>query len=206
MKYDKELIEAVKTNYIETSNQVKQLIAEGDEQAAAETILYYCSAYGEDITENNYNTPLKRFSSQKLLQSFYNSFTDKEILYDCIIGVYLYDGFCFPKRIIMKAKKIMNSIPDDVRYNGLCKSDSIVVYRGTKSDIDRLRFETSWSTDKDTAIHFAQHACNNEEDFSKAKVYRAEIKYNDIIAYITLRDEFEILQYNSVTNISQIEL
>lgn len=205
MKFEAELYEAIKANYIETCNQIEQLLNEGNEQNAAETILYYCSSFGEDITEYDPNNFLKKYTSQKLLVNFYNKFSNNQILYDCILGTYLYDGYCFPKRIIMKAKKIMNSIPNDIRYNDLPKSNSVIVYRGTKSNIDRLKYEPSWTTDKDTAMHFAEHACYNESDYSKAKVYRAEINYNEIIAYINLRDEHEILQYNSVYNISQIQ-
>lgn len=153
--------------------------------------------------------------SQRMLIENLDMFSDNQILFDLICAVYTNDGYDFPKKVILLAKRLAKQIPAVHRLKGLPDGDPLTVYRGTwtggPDHSHLLLTEVSWTTDKRVAIWFAnkqqqiQLAYAERNGYSidpsrLAKVWEATIPRNKIIAYLNDRNECEVLQHMSVIN------
>ena len=180
--------------FYNTVGKVGTLILQGEEAQAAEIIKMYGDVHD-----------FPNFGDVALLEHFYKLFKDNAILYDCIISVYSMHGYCFPKKIIMKAKQIAPEIPDSIRYNDLPRTKEVIVYRGTASTADQAKNEISWTTNKDIAVWFAYRYHEvNSDNLPDLHVYQGTINYDKIIAYYNGRSEFEVMQHRNVRNITEI--
>lgn len=180
--------------YFDAIKEISELLSDGNEAEAAEII----TLYGDDVL-------FKRFNSRNLLQMFYTSFENNEILYQCILNVYTHDGYNFPKKMILKAKQLSKNIPDSIRYNDLPRTKEITVYRATASSPEQAKNEISWTTNKDVAIWFAYRYHEvNSANLPDLHVYQGTIDYDKIIAYDNDRSEFEVMQHRNVRNITEI--
>lgn len=182
---------------------LNELMNEGQEEDVAELINYHFT-----------NAPLVKadMSSQQALDLFYKRFHNKQTLFHLILSVYTRDGYFFPRRLIRKAKQLAPSISEEERLKDLPEGEVVTVYRGSytaQTNEAELKKEPSWTTSRDTAIWFAYKVSRQQRDFGKeyppANVYCAEISRKDIIAYLTNRNESEVLQYNSVYNITALQ-
>lgn len=193
-----EFIAAHKEETEEKSFTIGDMIKQGREQEAARII---------EFAGNQFHR------QQALLLDWYSAFKDPLLLFDLICSVYTNDGYCFPKKLILKAKQLAKQIPADHRLKGLPDGDPITVYRGTITwnplFTSTLRTEISWTTDKRVAIFFANkgqleqlaHAKKAGYSLSQdmlAKVWQATIARDKIIAYLNNRNECEILQHMGV--------
>ncbi len=131
MKKYKQSLESGLKNYI----HVLKLLKEGREQEAADYIHMMCGNQG-------------KFSSANILCVCYEMFTDPKILYHCIINVYGMDGYNFPKKVMLKAKKISKDILIEERLKDLPEGNVITIYRASSSPIEKLRTEFSWTTEE----------------------------------------------------------
>lgn len=180
--------------FYKTVGKVGTLILQGEEAQAAEIIKMYGDVHD-----------FPNFGDVALLEHFYKLFKDNAILYDCIISVYSMHGYCFPKKIIMKAKQIAPEIPDSIRYNDLPRTKKVIVYRGTASTAEQAKNEISWTTNKDIAVWFAYRYHEvNSDNLPDLHVYQGVISYDKIIAYDNSRNEFEVIQHRNVRNITEI--
>lgn len=180
--------------FYNTVGKVGTLILQGEEAQAAEIIKMYGDVHD-----------FPNFGDVALLEHFYKLFKDNAILYDCIISVYSMHGYCFPKKIMLKAKQIAPNIPDSMRYNDLPRTKEIIVYRGTASSPEQAKNELSWTTNKDVAVRFAYRYNPEDKSLKKTRnLYQGVISYNRIIAYTNDRNEFEVLQHRNVRNITEI--
>ena len=128
--------------------QVVKLLNEGKEQEAADTIASMC---------NTSNT--SKWRSANVLACLYGKFTDPAILYRCIIDTYIHDGYNFPKRVILCAKKIAPSISPEERYEDLPDGDVLTVYRAANTPINKVHNDISWTINKNVALWFAYRYC-----------------------------------------------
>lgn len=165
--------------------QVGKLLEKGKENEAADMI---CFRFG--------NTG--KWRSSDVLRCFYERFKDPYILYRCIISVYVDDGYNFPKRIMLKAKKIAPSIPEVERFGDLPDGDKITVYRATAAPASKAKNELSWTTNKNVAIWFGYRLS------TPLHIYTGTIKRGKIIAYMNERKEYEVIQHGSVKDITEI--
>lgn len=118
----------------DTLGKVMQLLRDGREQEAADAIT---------VAGNS-----GMWRSANILSVVYEKFSDMEILYRCIIDTYTGDGYNFPKRVMIKAKKISHSISQGERLGDLPPGDLITVYRAANTPISKVRNDISWTTEK----------------------------------------------------------
>lgn len=172
--------------YMVTCEEIYAHFSSGNEQAAANKILF----------SGNFGL----YSSKRLLKDFVHQFKDNQILFRCITGVYMNDGYKFPRSLIQNAKRISKEIDESQRLEGLPDENTVTVYRGTISDPHTAKYETSWTTDINVAIWFAYRDCRG------ANVYQGEIARNKVIAFLNGRKEFEVLQHGNVRNIKKLAI
>ncbi len=77
-----------------------------------------------------------------------------------------------------------------------------IVYRGGGEPIDKVRKGLSWSLSRDIAEFVAER--KTYYGFEAQHIYRGVIDAENIIAYLSGRNEFEIVQYNSVRDIEEL--
>ena len=151
------------------------------------------------------------YTSKDCLKDNIQRFQDKRILFDLILNVYVNDGYGFPRSVIQKAKSIAKEIPQEERLKGLPDGDPVTVYRADSwwitNSLSPVKTAPSWTTNKNVAIWFAyrwywaykEHG--EEPPAPPLTIWKAEIPRNKIIAYLTGRGEFEVLQHNNVKNL-----
>lgn len=168
---------------LKSIQEIQDLFKSGNEQRAAEII---------SLRFGNHTI----YRSAYVLSLFYNRFTDQATLYRCIIDVYVNDGYNFPKRLIMRAKRIAPQIPPSERFSDLPDGDTITVYRATSAPIEQARNGVSWTTNKNIALWFAYRFADHNND--PLHVYTGTIQRNKIIAYTNERYEYEVIQHRNV--------
>jgi len=168
---------------------IEQALQAGDEAEAARLI----------SLAGNWN-----HEEQRMLMQYAGRFTNPRTLYDLIIDVYTNDGYNFPKRLIQTAKRIAKQIPDEHRLKGLPDGNPVTVWRGTvianPDCYNVLRTDISWTTDKTTAIWFANRIDNPNTANGKGAVWEATIDRSKIIAFTQDRNESEIIQHMNIRN------
>lgn len=181
-----------------TMADVMQLLKEGKEQDAADLICYRFGNRGQ-------------WRSANVLYVFYDRFTDPAILYRCIIDTYTNDGYKFPRRVMLRAKKIAPSIPAAERFGDLPAGDVLTVYRAASTPINKVRNDISWTINKDVALWFANRQGymfdgTFNDIYTPLPVYSGTIERDKIIAYTNDRNEYEVIQHGSVKNIVELRL
>lgn len=176
-----------------TLSKVLFLLRDGKEQEAADAI----------TLAGNWGM----WRSANILSVVYEKFSDMEILYRCIIDTYVGDGYNFPKRVMIKAKKISHCISQGERLGDLLPGDLITVYRAANTPISKVHNDISWTTEKNVAVWFA----NRGSYFSDGKitllhVYQGQIQREKIIAFTNDRNEYEVIQHSSVKNIVELPI
>lgn len=168
--------------------EVYRLLQEGKEQEAADMI---------PLISNQ-----GKWKSSHVLQMVYEKFSDMGILYRCIIDTYTHDGYNFPKRIMIKAKKIAPTMTSAERWGELPPGDLITVYRAASTPISTVRNDLSWTIKKDVAVWFA----NKEAHLPPLHVYQGQIQRDKIIAYTSNGTEYEVIQHGSVKDIVELSI
>ncbi len=79
----------------------------------------------------------------------------------------------------------------------------IQVYRAGEEPISKARYGISWTTSLDVARWFYDRA--QDLHWPKRHLYKGTIKPEKIICYTNDRQEQEVMQYNNVKNIVEIE-
>ena len=175
-----------------------ELLADGKEEDAS-YIIEFC--IGNDHTYG------WLYSSQGCLAQAVDKFKDKAILYRLIRGVYINDGYHFPRRLILKMKSASSAVSENERLGDLDAVDPIVVYRASStSDGKTVCNEISWTTNYDTAVFFAyrmslQAAEWRKYDIEPLHIWKAEIQRKQIIAYCNDRNEYEVIQHHGVKKV-----
>lgn len=194
----KELKEASRIADESRDCYIRELLKAGEEEAAAEI-----------ISLSYDNSSLFSATSKQALKRYFRDFKNQNILFDLIVSVYIKDGYNFPKSVIIKAKSIAKSIPEEKRLAGLPEGDVITIWRGTyvanpKAE-EYVRRSISWTTDKNTAIWFANRISNSWTENGKGALWEGTIDRNKIITFTQDRNESEVIQYNSVQNLRIIK-
>ena len=79
----------------------------------------------------------------------------------------------------------------------------IEVYRAGEESLNRAAYRISWTTSLDVAKWFYDRAAARSQP--QRHIYKGVIKPEKIIWYTDGRQEKEVMQYNSVRNIIEIE-
>lgn len=166
--------------YLEYRKRVYDKLVDEDEKGAADTL--------RSISDTN-------GIRQTILRDLIDSFTDQKILYRLIVDIYADDGYNFPKKIILRAKSISKTIPESIRLKNLHDNrNTIRIWRGSgitdPGSTSAIRTEVSWTTNRAIAIWFASRR--------NGAVWEGTINRDKIIAFISERDEYEILQHMNV--------
>lgn len=168
------------TLYLKCRKQVYDKLVDMDEEGAADTLRYCCEMNG---------------IRQTILYDFVDYFIDQQLLYNLIVDIYAMDGYRFPKKLILRAKSISKTIPENIRLNSLHDNGKYIkIWRGSSltdpASISAIRTEVSWTTNKAEAIWFA-----NRRD---GAAWEGVINRDKIIAFINDRNEYEVLQHMNV--------
>lgn len=139
--------------------------------------------------------------AREFLAYYYNAMTPEDRYY-ATLDTYTTDGYCFPKRLIIGLKKIkpadyLKELPPEY-----ADKDELTVYRASLNEAGRgVQTELSWTIKKEVAEHFQQ--MNTTKGLSSC-IYKGIIRQKDIIAFSNCREEFEVIQHNSVKDIERI--
>ena len=79
----------------------------------------------------------------------------------------------------------------------------ITVYRAGEEGIDRTKRAISWTTDLEVAKWFHDRAL--ADGLPKQQLYQAKIKPDKIICFTDDRNEKEVMQYNCVKDIFEVD-
>lgn len=179
-------------------NYCFELLREGREEDAAELISRHIG------NDHKYG---RAFSSQGCLATVAERFKNKVVLYNLIRDVYTQDGYGFPRKLIIKMKKLSHGIPEDERLEGLCDGDPVTVYRASATDNEKaIMDEISWTTNYDVAVFFAYKEylrfrdMGGESNIIPLHIWKAEIPRKKIITYCNERNEYEVIQHHGVVN------
>lgn len=128
----------------------------------------------------------------------------KEDRYEAFKNMYVYCNYgfeLFDKDVLSE----MFSLAENqeavlkLKENGISDSDYLTIYRGMGERSTRLENAYSWTLSLETAQRFAHH-------FSEGQVYKGRVKVEDILDYITERNEEEIwVTFSSIEDIELIE-
>lgn len=151
--------------------------------------------------------------SQEALLENLDQFHDTRILFNLIMEVYTMDGN-LPRKVVMKAKQLAKDIPAEERLKGLPDGNTITVYRADEwrqPTFERLvKCAPSWTINKNIAIWFAYRRYKMfidegaEPDSPPRAIWKGEIERDRIIAYLTDRGEYEVLQHRNVRNLEML--
>ena len=115
---------------------------------------------------------------------------------------YLHNGDSMPtvRKYVRTAARFM---PEQKRVPSefLSKSE-IQIYRAGEENISKARYRISWTTDFEIAKWFGERAV--ALGLPLRHLYAAKIKPEKIIWYTDDRNEKEVMQYNSITDIVEI--
>lgn len=116
---------------------------------------------------------------------------------------YIHHGDSMPtvRKYVRAARKFM---PDAKRMpETFLSMQEIQVYRAGEEEIGKARYQISWTTDFSVAKWFGERAIAH--GFPPRHLYAAKIKLEKIICYTDDRNEKEVMQYNSVTDVAEID-
>ena len=122
----------------------------------------------------------------------------------CIpVECYTHNGDSMPtvRKYVRCARKyapIEKRIPDD-----MAALSEITVYRAGEESAERARYAISWTTDFEVAKWFYERA--TALGFPARHLYQAKIKPEKIIWFTDDRSEKEVMQYNAVKEIFEID-
>ena len=119
------------------------------------------------------------------------------------VECYTHNGDSMPtvRKYVRRARKyapLEKRIPTE-----LAAQSEITVYRAGEENIDRAQYAISWTTDFGVAKWFYDRA--NAFGFPERHLYRAKIKPEKVIWFTDDRSEKEIMQYNAVKEVSEID-
>ena len=146
--------------------------------------------------------------------SWFDQIPDDEVKYDLAILSYIQGGDHY--EVVRKAVKSLK----DTKYNRIrrsqqwyqeCKEagrESLFVYRAGSESISSCKKRLSWTLDLSVAMHFLDeyHPHVKKGKWKHGQIYGAEIRLDDVIAYVDLRGEQEIIQYNSIYDIQKVSV
>lgn len=179
---------------------------EGRRKYKQENVEFLFEEYG-DAEAADYismcGTDPKYGDSVGLLYYYIDDFCGGEVLYNLLKEVYCQNGYGFPEELM---KYFLTERPE----NYLSELDTLIpvkenytVYRATKNT-EFLEDQISWTIDLNVAVWFAHRF--DAMKIPPLKIYKGLIRREDIIAYISDRNEEEIVQYGAVTDIEEIIL
>lgn len=135
------------------------------------------------------------------LECTYNHLPD-EYKFSIPTECYTHHGDSMPtvRKYVRVARKFM---PDAKRIpTEFLSMQEIQVYRAGEEEIGKARYQISWTTDFAVAKWFGERAIAH--GFPPRHLYAAKIKPEKIICYTDDRNEKEVMQYNSVTDVVEI--
>lgn len=141
---------------------------------------------------------LKVYEIMPIAFRYYDKVPDN-LKYDFCIQAYLHHGDSIPavRKAVREALKYGKpKLPKNMQ-----NADFIEVYRAGEETIDKAPYRISWTTKKEVALFFL----NEWRERHANHLYKAKIKPQDIIAYTNDREEFEIMQYRKVYDITEIQ-
>lgn len=137
-------------------------------------------------------------SIPELLKDAFKDF-DKipnQLKYDFAISAYTHHGDSIPavRKAVRNALKYGRpTLPEYIR-----DKDIVTVYRAGEEDIQKAKYRISWTTNKEVAEFFLKEYKNRHAN----NLYEGKIRTKDIIAFTNSKNEFEVMQYGSVYDIS----
>jgi len=128
----------------------------------------------------------------------------KEILWNVLMDVYIFNGFEFPKKLIYDAlpyrpKDYLSTLPlihNDEEY--------VTVYRASNKNplLYHPRYDLAWSINPRVAKKFYTWRIGVGQP---CYIYKAKLKKSDILMCVDTKNENdEVLQYDSITNLIQL--
>lgn len=118
------------------------------------------------------------------------------------VECHTHNGDCMPavRKYVRQAKKYM---PDEKRMpSSFLTLPEIEVYRAGEEPLHLAKYRISWTTDWEIAKWFHDRA---EAQWQHPRhLYKAKIKPQKIICFDDGRNEREVMQYNSVTDIVEV--
>ena len=118
--------------------------------------------------------------------------------YDFAIEAYTHHGDSIPavRKAVRSALKYGKpDLPPEI-----AEQDEITVYRAGEEPIQKAKYRISWTADLNTALFFMDTWRSRHAEH----LYTAKIQTSRIIAYTDIRNEHEVMQYNSVYDIHEI--
>lgn len=151
--------------------------------------------------------PYVKCDTNWLLRAYMNckNKIPKDILWDVLMDVYIFNGFAFPKELIFEAlpyrpKDYLSILPPI--YND---EEFITVYRATNNNplIYHPRYDLAWSINPHVAKKFYMWRISVGQ---QCYLYKAKLKKSDILMCVDTKNENdEVLQYDSITNLIQLK-
>ena len=120
--------------------------------------------------------------------------------YQYAIDAYMHHGDSVPevREAVKRARKYgAPKLPPELE-----KQEVITIYRAGEEPIDEAPARISWTTSIDTALFFLDKYVKRHARY----LYQGKIRAADIIAYTDERNEKEIMQFQSVFDITVIRL
>jgi len=117
---------------------------------------------------------------------------------------YVHHGDSMPtvRKYVRAAKKLL---PAHKRMPAeFLSMPEIQIYRAGEESIDKARYRISWTTDFEIAKWFGERA--DAFGLPPRRLYAAKIKPEKIIWYTDARNEKEVMQYNSITDLVEIDV
>lgn len=160
--------------------------------------------------EENYEQLFIHMDSKIRIMMFKEWFDQipDEKLYDVFILIYTHADYGFTQigkeyfsRIVQcRSTEQKHQMIKDLK-DKMDKDGFVTIYRGVSSKSTPLDQAYSWTTQINTAVRFATR-------FSEiGKVYTAKVHIDDIVAYITHRDEYEVIALpEKIKDIQEIPL
>lgn len=136
------------------------------------------------------------------LKLVYRSLPDK-YKYSIPVHCYTHNGDRMPvvRKYVRQARKYA---PVEARIPaGMIGLPEIEVYRAGEESLDKAAYRISWTTNLDVAKWFYDRAVARSQP--QRHIYKGVIKPEQIIRYTDDRQEKEVMQYNSVRNIVELE-
>ena len=132
------------------------------------------------------------------IYSYFDKLPTDKLRRELAVGAYLHRGDKIP--IVRKAIRSLSKCEPPELPKKVANRKVITVYRAGEEDISKCKYRISWTTSKKVAIWFLQTYRSKHANH----LYKAKIQTKDILAYSNDRQEFEVLQYNKVYDITDI--
>lgn len=130
--------------------------------------------------------------------TFFDEIPDDSLRYYLAIMAYVQWGDHLPvvREAVQSFKDYKNAyIPEWMQYR-----ETVTVYRAADERMKDAPHRLSWTLSKDVAEWVLYEWKPN----TKKYLYKAEIRVSDIIAYVNVLGEEEVIQFDSVTNIKRL--